>query len=87
METVDGANADKNQSRVNAGYTDEVHSGQASRGTGDTVDEALPVAGGEQYKVYKVRWFGLAQLVLLNIVVSWDVSFPPFRQSQRRADQ
>lgn len=28
----------------------------------------------EFYKVYKRRWFGLAQLTLLNIVVSWDVS-------------
>ncbi len=27
-----------------------------------------------EYKVYKRRWFGLVQLVLLNIVVSWDVS-------------
>jgi hypothetical protein len=26
------------------------------------------------YKVYKRRWFGLVQIVLLNIVVSWDVS-------------
>lgn len=25
------------------------------------------------YRVYKRRWFGLIQLVLLNIVVSWDV--------------
>lgn len=30
--------------------------------------------GGQTlYKVYKRRWFGLTQLVLLNIVVSWDV--------------
>lgn len=28
------------------------------------------------YKVYKRRFFGLAQLVLLNIVVSWDVRCP-----------
>jgi FLVCR family MFS transporter 7 len=28
----------------------------------------------EHYRVYKRRWFGLAQLVLLNVVVSWDVS-------------
>jgi FLVCR family MFS transporter 7 len=28
----------------------------------------------EYYKVYKRRWIGLIQLVLLNIVVSWDVS-------------
>ena len=26
------------------------------------------------YRVYRRRWFGLAQLVLLNIIVSWDVS-------------
>ena len=25
------------------------------------------------YKTYKRRWFGLTQLVLLNIIVSWDV--------------
>ena len=25
------------------------------------------------YKVYKRRWFGLVQLILLNIIVSWDV--------------
>ena len=27
------------------------------------------------YRVYRRRWFGLAQLVLLNIIVSWDVSY------------
>ena len=27
-----------------------------------------------EYRVYKRRWFGLFQLVLLNIIVSWDVS-------------
>jgi hypothetical protein len=39
------------------------------------------LAGGEtameesvQYRVYRIRWFGLLQLVLLNIVISWDVS-------------
>lgn len=26
-----------------------------------------------RFRVYKRRWFGLAQLVLLNVVVSWDV--------------
>lgn len=30
------------------------------------------------YKDYKRRWLGLAQLVLLNIVVSWDVSSTTF---------
>lgn len=28
------------------------------------------------YKVYKRRFFGLFQLVLLNIVISWDVRRP-----------
>jgi hypothetical protein len=28
----------------------------------------------QEYRVYKRRWFGLLQLVLLNIIVSWDVS-------------
>jgi MFS family permease len=28
--------------------------------------------GAAEYKVYKRRWFGLTQLVLLNIIVSWD---------------
>ncbi|KAK3303436.1 uncharacterized protein B0T15DRAFT_274952 [Chaetomium strumarium] len=36
-----------------------------------------------QYKVYKRRWFGLVQLTLLNIVVSWDVSVSPVRQPCR----
>lgn len=27
---------------------------------------------GQQYRLYKRRFFGLAQLVLLNIIVSWD---------------
>lgn len=31
-------------------------------------------SGPVVWKVYKRRWFGLAQLVLLNVVVSWDVS-------------
>ncbi|KAL8748655.1 MAG: hypothetical protein Q9199_008123, partial [Rusavskia elegans] len=30
------------------------------------------------YRVYKRRWFGLMQLVLMNIIVSWDwLSFSP----------
>lgn len=29
------------------------------------------------YRVYKRRWFGLMQLVLMNIIVSWDVSDRP----------
>jgi hypothetical protein len=40
-----------------------------------TTDPMIP--GGDaqplEYKTYKRRWFGLLQLVLLNIIVSWDV--------------
>ncbi len=31
-------------------------------------------AASARYRVYKRRWFGLVQLTLLNIIVSWDVS-------------
>lgn len=40
---------------------------------GSGVGTETGVAGVE-YKVYKRRWFGLIQLTLLNIIVSWDVS-------------
>ncbi|KAL7622257.1 hypothetical protein AAE478_007761 [Parahypoxylon ruwenzoriense] len=34
------------------------------------------------YKVYKRRWFGLVQLTLLNIIVSWDwLTFSPVSQN------
>ena len=32
---------------------------------------------GPVYRVYKRRFVGLAQLVLLNIIVSWDVCILP----------
>ena len=41
---------------------------------GNNSTGAADVVGGRVYKVYKRRWFGLIQLVLLNIIVSWDVS-------------
>lgn len=48
--------------------------------TGKTTQSGLDATayGGEQpilteYLVYKRRWFGLFQLVLLNVIVSWDV--------------
>jgi len=49
---------------------------------GATIQMTEEGIGGEirTYRTYKRRWFGLAQLMLLNIVVSWDVSqtyFPP----------
>ena len=58
-------------------YTDEQSSGEASalRFSAAGEEEVAPINGGHtEYRVYKVRWFGLSQLILLNIVVSWDVS-------------
>jgi hypothetical protein len=32
------------------------------------------LSGGGEFKTYKRKYFGLFQLILLNIIVSWDVS-------------
>ncbi|TVY90548.1 Solute carrier family 49 member A3 [Lachnellula willkommii] len=42
--------------------------GAGGTGLDGTAEEENTV----EYKVYRRRWFGLVQLVLLNIVVSWD---------------
>ena len=54
-------------------YTDDGDPGRAPRLENATEESGAPVAAVE-YKVYKRRWFGLMQLVLLNVIVSWDVS-------------
>ncbi len=69
---------EKNQSQSSASYTDEEgHAGSSGsrQVTRDGEDVALADRGQHvEYRVYKIRWFGLTQLILLNIVVSWDVS-------------
>lgn len=40
----------------------------------NSIEEVERTNEGQKYRAYKRRWFGLIQLVLLNIVVSWDVS-------------
>lgn len=71
---------DKSQgTRVEGRYTDGEPLAEASnsRSIGDGDEVALANGSGErlpvEYRVYKIRWFGLTQLILLNIVVSWDV--------------
>ena len=49
----------------------------------DGTAEERTAAGAVEYKVYKRRWFGLFQLVLLNIIVSWDVSSEPCLRKPR----
>ncbi len=67
----------KSAARVQEHYTEGDIGGEDRRSRIITETEnavADPVVGHVQYKVYKRRWFGLIQLVLLNIIISWDVS-------------
>ena len=68
----------KNLSQVGTTYTDELNRGEAStlRAVTSDGDEVALTQAGEhiEYRVYKIRWFGLTQLILLNMVISWDVS-------------
>ena len=74
MAEIDRAEASKDLSRVETAYTDEAQNAESSGQARAGVDDASPSEEAVVYKVYKIRWFGLMQLVLLNIVVSWDVS-------------
>ncbi|KAK0617330.1 major facilitator superfamily domain-containing protein [Immersiella caudata] len=52
----------------------------AVNGAGDAGGQStnLGATGPGEYKVYKRRWFGLVQLVLLNIMASWSwLTFSP----------
>ena len=57
------------------------HNGESSSSTVQGQSDGRAVAQQQhipgrthRFKVYKRRWFGLLQLTLLNIIVSWDVS-------------
>ena len=63
----------ESQPGAEARYTDEANHAEPSRPSAVVEDETQPNEELMVYKVYKIRWFGLMQLVLLNIVVSWDV--------------
>ena len=66
--------------RVDTRYTDQSeHEGPSSSGADrqeleNDVAMINPGVSSPEYRVYGIRWFGLIQLVLLNIIVSWDVS-------------
>ncbi|CAD6575817.1 MAG: hypothetical protein ASARMPRED_007476 [Alectoria sarmentosa] len=65
----------KQPSGVDERYTDEQSNGETSgsRPGAAGEEEVAPINGGHtEYRVYKIRWFGLTQLILLNVVVSWD---------------
>ena len=71
----------KNSPQVRTQYSDDPGGngeGSASHALHEvSTTETEPAEQQPVYKVYRTRWFGLFQLVLLNIIVSWDVSFPP----------
>lgn len=59
----------KSQVRVEERYTDGLYNREGS-GADRAPGIHAPEAAQVEYKVYKRRWFGLVQLILLNIVVS-----------------
>lgn len=61
---------------------------EATIGGHHTEEARLATNLPAQYRVYKRRWFGLFQLVLLNIIVSWDVrilTHPPQAHTKQDA--
>ena len=63
--------------RVGTTYTDNPSTAERpSLDAARTAESTMPINGPQEtiYRVYKMRWFGLGQLILLNIIVSWDVS-------------
>ena len=75
MADMNGTEANKNQAQSEAEYTDEDRNGAASSQDRSVANDGPLVREPVVYRVYKIRWFGLMQLVLLNIVVSWDVGY------------
>ncbi|KAI0878708.1 major facilitator superfamily domain-containing protein [Hypoxylon argillaceum] len=73
--------------RLPSHATDDFEPRPESIASTEVIENATGAAGdgddgaGVVYKVYKRRWFGLVQLTLLNIIVSWDwLTFSPVSQ-------
>ncbi|RYO94186.1 hypothetical protein DL766_002729 [Monosporascus sp. MC13-8B] len=65
------ASGDGGPQRVTSQEVENTGDGSFDQGRADVTE----------YKVYKRRWFGLLQLTLLNIIVSWDwMTFAPVAQ-------
>ncbi|KAI0112481.1 major facilitator superfamily domain-containing protein [Nemania sp. FL0031] len=77
---------DGHHQRLPSSADDEFEPRPGSAATTEIIENADATAGdgGEGagvYKVYKRRWFGLVQLTLLNIIISWDwLTFSPVSQ-------
>ena len=81
----EGSAEESQQSHIEGIYSDAELEATRTRSMPEGDDAAL--ANGEHvvYRVYKIRWFGLTQLILLNIIVSWDVSrvFTPIQYTTK----
>lgn len=55
----------------------ELHDLNAHATSSGSLTSPTDETGSMDYRLYKRRFFGLAQLVLLNVIVSWDVSLLP----------
>jgi len=70
LEVVDRATTGESSASAGLGFRDSITSNAQEHGEA----HVLNPGGHRRYRVYKRRWFGLFQLTLLNIIVSWDVS-------------
>ena len=70
----DRSGAESQQSHIERIYSDGELEATRTRSIPDGDEVALANRQHVVYRVYKIRWFGLTQLILLNIIVSWDVS-------------
>ena len=59
----------------NIDKTDTKNKGLRDQQASEVIEDTAPDEA--DFRVYKRRFLGLGQLVLLNIVVSWDVSLFP----------
>jgi FLVCR family MFS transporter 7 len=74
---IPGAKSDASNSRQAHGTVTEIsgpadQDAQRDLGTSGLANEGEHHDASTGYRVYKRRFFGLAQLVLLNVIVSWD---------------
>jgi hypothetical protein len=91
LKTTDSKNTASTQTGVGEVEVLSSDSARATMGGHDTGHDGGRDAsadlegdlGQREYRVYKRRWFGLVQIVLLNILVSWDVSHYNSQHAER----
>lgn len=78
MADLKPAQEAKSPTRIEGAYADDSRNGTSGTDFSRQVltEESQSIV---EYKVYKRRWFGLVQLVLLNIIGSWGVRIERLR--------